>query len=155
MADTERLASEANRLYWNTDTPVAEITDRLAVSRRALYAALDPFPTETSCETCGTPLVFLNRLRRAAGQAECLECGSTRSLAEQRAETADAGARIRSSAGGQGTSSPKGSGPSRAAARSGWPADPSLARRAAFVGGAALTGLAVGALVTVLITRRH
>jgi hypothetical protein len=155
MADTERLANEANRLYWNTDTPVAEITEKLALSRRALYAALEPIPTETSCETCGTPLVFLNRLRRAAGQAECLECGSTRSLAEQRADTADAGARMRSGAGRAGTSPAPGPGPARAAARSIWPADPSLARRAAFVGGAALTGVAVGALVTVLITRRH
>jgi predicted DNA-binding protein YlxM (UPF0122 family) len=36
----ERNASaeaEANRLYWQTETSVAEIADKLNVSRRALY----------------------------------------------------------------------------------------------------------------------
>jgi hypothetical protein len=71
-------AAEANRLYWETDDSVAEIAERLEISRRALYDAIEPLPTGTSCPTCGGPLVFDNRSARTAGEANCPVCAEIR-----------------------------------------------------------------------------
>jgi hypothetical protein len=70
-------AAEANRLYWETDDSVAEISDRLRISRRALYEAVEPLPTGAACTTCGGPLTFENRSARTAGEAACTICATT------------------------------------------------------------------------------
>lgn len=71
----ERLAAEVNRLYWETDISVGEIANRLGLSRRALYDALRGRPTGSTCPACGAGLVYTNRSRRDAGQATCPDCG--------------------------------------------------------------------------------
>lgn len=71
---TDTIAAEANRLYWETETSVAEIAQQLELSRRALYDSVDPLPTHASCEVCGTPLVFENRSARNAGVETCPAC---------------------------------------------------------------------------------
>ena len=71
----ERLAAEVNRLYWETDVSVGEIANRLGLSRRALYDALRGRPTGSACPACGAGLVYANRSRRDAGQATCPDCG--------------------------------------------------------------------------------
>src|SRR5687768_5905870 len=58
-------ATEANRLYWESDVSVAEIAQRLELSRRALYAAIQPLPAERNCERCGSPMTYENRSARA------------------------------------------------------------------------------------------
>jgi hypothetical protein len=70
-------AVEANRLYWETEDSVAEIADRLDLSRRALYDAIEPVPTGLPCPTCGGPLSFENRSARTAGNPTCPVCAAT------------------------------------------------------------------------------
>lgn len=65
---------EANRLYWDSDVSVADIADRLGWSRRALYDAIEPLPTDASCDQCGAPLVFLNRSARSSATTTCVSC---------------------------------------------------------------------------------
>jgi transposase-like protein len=71
---SEETAAEANRLYWETDQSVADIAESLDISRRALYAAVEPLPAEGECETCGGPLSYANRSARAADEATCAAC---------------------------------------------------------------------------------
>lgn len=90
MARTDGLTAEANRLYWETDHSVAEIAQQLELSRRALYEAVVPLPTGTSCPTCGTPLVFENRSARTAGHEICPACEAAHDEAELAAAAATA-----------------------------------------------------------------
>lgn len=71
---SDTIAAEANRLYWETETSVAEIAQQLELSRRALYDSVDPLPTSSSCAVCGSPLVFENRSARNAGVETCPSC---------------------------------------------------------------------------------
>jgi hypothetical protein len=71
---SDTIAAEANRMYWETDTSVAEIAQQLELSRRALYDSVDPLPTNASCDVCGSPLVFENRSARNAGIETCPAC---------------------------------------------------------------------------------
>jgi hypothetical protein len=70
----EQARTEANRLYWDTEAPVADIAGRLEISRRALYDAIEPRAIGLACEDCGTDLVFRNRSAAERHQAECLTC---------------------------------------------------------------------------------
>lgn len=72
---TERLARQVSQLYWDSDATVGEIARRLGLSRRGLYSALVPVAAGGACMSCGAELVYINRSKRAAGQAECSECG--------------------------------------------------------------------------------
>ena len=83
-ADDQRIAKEANQLYWESDTSVALIAEMLSVSRRALYSMIEPQELTDKCASCGGVLTFSNRLRRAAGQAECSACGHHQTIAQQR-----------------------------------------------------------------------
>lgn len=74
MADPN-TAKELNRLYWESDASVADIADRLDISRRALYDGIEPRPAGRPCPECGAPLGFRNRTALANREAECLECG--------------------------------------------------------------------------------
>lgn len=74
--------AEADRLYWETDLPVSDIAERLDISRRALYDAIEPRPAGTACPDCGAALVLRNRTAAERGEAECLECDATVSLKE-------------------------------------------------------------------------
>ena len=74
MADANDRA-ELNRLYWESSESVAEIADRMEVSRRALYESIDPRPAGVSCPACGTPMGFRNRMALEGRQAECPQCG--------------------------------------------------------------------------------
>jgi hypothetical protein len=130
MNTPERAATgEANRLYWDTDTSVAEIAGRLGWSRRALYDAIEPLPTETPCPTCGTPLVYANRSARTSGTTTCHVCAA-REKAGGSADT-DALAQM-------------GQAEARDQREFGYA-----------VGGAALAGLALGAALAFLLVPRR
>ncbi len=75
---TQPSRLEANRLYWETDSSVGDIAESLGLSRRALYELLDPIVADGPCPGCGEPLLFSNRLARAAGDAVCPGCGTSR-----------------------------------------------------------------------------
>lgn len=75
MSEIDRSAVEqANRLYWESDASVADIAEQMGWSRRALYDAIEPLPTEHACATCGTPLVYANRSARSSGTLTCVAC---------------------------------------------------------------------------------
>lgn len=80
MENKTETAAEVNRLYWDTDASVAEISSQLNVSRRAMYDAIEPFPSGVECASCGAELFYSNRSARAAGIARCLVCGNERGL---------------------------------------------------------------------------
>lgn len=66
---------ELNRLYWESDESVADIADRLDISRRAIYDGIDPLPANAPCPDCGAGLGFRNRTTAENLEAECPECG--------------------------------------------------------------------------------
>ena len=73
-------APEINRLYWQTGDSVAEISNSLGISRRALYELIEPLAAGVECLSCGAELHFANRSAKGAGIARCLVCGSEREL---------------------------------------------------------------------------
>jgi hypothetical protein len=74
---TPAVRASTDRLYWQTDDPVDVVASRLGISRRAVYAAVQPAPAHAPCTECGGPLAYANRSARAAGRAHCRDCGST------------------------------------------------------------------------------
>lgn len=131
MADDANLAVEANRLYWESDLPVAGIAERLDLSRRALYDAVQPAPAGILCPHCGTELEYGNRTARAAREATCPECGAEEYIGADE----DAGTQI------DAASVPEGRGA---------PASPLLT-----LGSVAIAGAALGAAAVLLLSRRR
>jgi hypothetical protein len=74
MIKDDAQAAEANRLYWKQAASVGEIANQLGISRRALYEVLQPRPAGVLCPRCGNEGVFVNRSAHAAGMARCLNC---------------------------------------------------------------------------------
>jgi hypothetical protein len=122
----DTIAAEANRLYWETETSVADIAQQLELSRRALYDTVDPLPTSSSCTVCGSPLVFENRSARNAGRETCPVCDSD--------DVAEA--------------------PPPPAVAAPLPPDEDV-EHAVRVGGAAIAGAAIGAIATLLLVPRR
>jgi hypothetical protein len=140
---------DANRLYWETSASVAEIADQLAISRRALYDAIEPRPAQAPCPECGVILVFRNRTAAERRRAECLECELEMALEELTGGGAP-GATAGPTTGGAarpapGTTSGSRPVPERTAAVSG---------NGALLGGSLLAGLALGATAGYLIRKR-
>ena len=86
----ENGVAEANRLYWETDTSVAEIADRFDLSRRAFYEIITPLRVGAACPSCGQVLNFENRSARRDRQATCPECGAHTALEPGRESAPDA-----------------------------------------------------------------
>jgi opacity protein-like surface antigen len=127
-------AAEANRLYWETEDSVADIAERLEISRRALYDAVEPLPTGASCEVCGGPLTFENRSARTAGNEHCAVCAETGVVDEDDDDDADDGA-------------------ADGAAADAYPGI-DVDERTLVVGGIGLAAAAVGALLTFALVPR-
>lgn len=87
MLDADTSA-ELNRLYWESDRSVGEIADQLDLSRRALYAGIEPRPAGAPCPECGEGLVYRNRTALENREAECPDCGRPVELEDQRAAPA-------------------------------------------------------------------
>jgi hypothetical protein len=121
-------AGEANRLYWESEDSVAEIADRLDLSRRALYELIEPLPTGAACDVCGGPLSFENRSARTAGDATCVICAETGATDEDSVTNELPGVT---------------------------PFDVEARERALLVGGAAVAGAAMGALLTFALVPRR
>lgn len=158
--DDDRRAAEVHRLYWETDASVGAIAERLGISRRALYRLLRPSPAGARCHVCGGELVYPNRSAREAGRAECANCGHVEEISTLRGATAEIGSRLREEADRSareavGAGAPEAVWPHRAGPEAPIEAERALRRgRALAIGGAALAGLAVGAIAGLLISRR-
>jgi hypothetical protein len=148
----DALRRQAHDLYWNSSETVDGLTSSLGMSRKALYAAIEPIEAGAGCAECGDPLVFTNRTRRSSGQATCARCGT-----EERVETAAAAPPVppvSQPASAQGTaarmvaeSDPGGvhEVPPAQAEREPGEGGGVSADRAARLGGAAVLGAAIGA----------
>jgi hypothetical protein len=140
MERNSAAIDEANRLYWQTDTSVADIAEKLTISRRALYELVQPENTGVKCSACGGDVEYVNRSAKASGLGRCRECG-----AECPVHDADDVQEVV---------------PPYAA---GWPrAVPTrktnsddLRARALKIGGIALAGAALGAMAALLVARRR
>lgn len=132
-------SAEANRLYWESDVSVAEIADRLELSRRGLYDAVSPLPSDERCSDCGGTMAWPNRSARAAGTAICLSCGMTREVhvPDPDAEMGREGYVARDDE--------RAADPLRDAGRH---------RRATLLGGVAIGAVAIGAVAAVIALRR-
>jgi hypothetical protein len=135
----QKNAAEANRLYWESDKSVAEISETLDLSRRALYDAIEPLPADTTCPTCGGPMVYANRSARDNRQGTCYAC-ATGSPQEAPAAEPEAW-----------TWSPGGQASSRTPAVL---RRDEVGHRARRLGGAALIGACLGAVVTHMLLPR-
>jgi DNA-directed RNA polymerase subunit RPC12/RpoP len=147
MIDATRIA-EANRLYWDTNTSVADIAEQFDVSRRALYDAVRPHPAGLDCPTCGQGLQYENRSARRDRQATCPECGVRIPVAD----TADAEPEAMKDP------APAPDQDLRADARTddavGDSRDNDLRGRAVLLGSAAIAGVAIGTVAALLARRR-
>ena len=73
-SDDQKLADQANELYWRSGQSVNQIADAMDLSKSGLYALIRPLPAERICPECGEGLVYPNRTTEHKGIASCLEC---------------------------------------------------------------------------------
>lgn len=71
---------EANGLYWNSNHTVGQVAEETGLTRRALYAAIEPLAVDVPCNACGGALEYANRTSRAAGRATCAACAAEQDL---------------------------------------------------------------------------
>lgn len=138
MEDKSAVSPDVNRLYWETEQSVAEISNQLGVSRRAMYEVIEPWPTGIECLSCGAELYYNNRSAKTAGVGRCLVCGKERDLNHDTSR-GDIGAvpsypvrsrsKVRQPENGHG--------------------------RTAMIAGFAIAGIVAGAIATLLIRRKN
>ena len=73
-SDDQKLADQANELYWQSGQSVNQIAEGMDLSKSGLYALISPLPAERACPECGEVLVFLNRTTEHKAVAACPEC---------------------------------------------------------------------------------
>ena len=73
-SDDQKLADQANELYWRSGQSVNQIAEAMDLSKSGLYALIRPLPAERNCPECGKGLVFSNRTTEQKAIASCLEC---------------------------------------------------------------------------------
>ena len=73
-SDDQKLADQANELYWRSGQSVNQIAEAMDLSKSGLYALIRPLPAERACPECGEGLVFPNRTTQHKAIASCLEC---------------------------------------------------------------------------------
>lgn len=130
--ETETQANEANRLYWDSETSVGDIANQLGISRRGLYEAIEPKSAGLPCSECGSDMFFANRSALASGTARCPSCDQEAIVPGIRSERIKPAPRpVEQSTNGI-----------------------SRNRLAVGIGGAALMGIVIGAIATLLLTQR-
>lgn len=85
-----RVAQDANRRYWDTQSSVNQIADDLGLSKSSLYGLIEQLGTGLACPDCGTELAFANRTARDRGVVSCPACGFEAS-SDDVEETVDSG----------------------------------------------------------------
>ena len=73
-SNDQKLANQANELYWRSEQSVNQIAEAMDLSKSGLYALIRPLPAERTCPQCGEGLVFPNRTTEQKAIASCLEC---------------------------------------------------------------------------------
>lgn len=136
------VIAEANRLYWQTDTSVADIADKLSISRRALYELVQPEAAGAPCDACGGAVEYVNRSAKASAIGRCAQCGTECSVSHEAEDVPD-------------VVPPYAAGWPRAVQTRRAVTDDDLKIRALKIGGIALAGAALGAAAAMLIARRR
>ncbi|CAN5619835.1 hypothetical protein BH23GEM6_BH23GEM6_02980 [soil metagenome] len=147
VGSNSEMTDRINERYWNSESTVGAISAELEVGRNALYAAVKPIPSGSTCPECGEQTVFTNRTSRAAGAAVCRSCeGSPAMLAR--------GATVSPVSSDRSTDSYD-DGDSELEVWSRWRRDLRSVppQRAAMIGGAAALGLIAGAVAVQVIRR--
>ena len=129
--DQDSQGPEANRLYWEERASVGDIANKLGVSRRALYDLIEPQSARKRCPKCRSIMVYVNRSAQSGHHAKCQSCGHEETLEAASNETKAPRATSRT--------------PSRSS-------DDGLDRRV-LMAGAAVAGIAVGAIIALMLTR--
>ena len=73
-SDNQKLADQANELYWRSEQSVNQIAEAMDLSKSGLYALVRPLPAGRACPECGEGLVFPNRTTEHKAIASCPEC---------------------------------------------------------------------------------
>jgi hypothetical protein len=73
--DRDTLQEEANRLYWESNESVNQISDELGLSKGGFYNLISPLPAGLPCPDCGGEMVYPNRTAREKGFLACPQCG--------------------------------------------------------------------------------
>jgi len=73
--DRDALQEQVNRLYWESDESVNQISDELGLSKGGFYGLIAPLPAGLPCPECGEEMVFPNRTAREKGFLACPQCG--------------------------------------------------------------------------------
>ena len=73
-SDDQKLADQANELYWRSGQSVNQIAETMDLSKSGLYALIRPLPAKRACPDCGEGLVFSNRTTEQKTIASCPEC---------------------------------------------------------------------------------
>jgi hypothetical protein len=84
----QAVVERVNDLYWHSERTVTDLLAELALSRNALYNALQPLTTGHGCPDCDSTLVYTNRSNRSSNRASCPDCGRVMQLAAEAAEAA-------------------------------------------------------------------
>jgi hypothetical protein len=113
-----------NDLYWSSTRTIDQIVDEFGVGKATLYGRIRPLSAGAPCPECSGNLLFTNRTHRSSHTGVCDACGTTIRIIEELPVTDSA------------TLDANGHGE-----KSRW----LRPERAAFIGGAAALGLALGA----------
>ncbi len=73
-SDDQKLADQANELYWRSGQSVNQIADAMDLSKSGLYGLIQPLPAGRTCPECGEGLVFSNRTTKQKAMASCPAC---------------------------------------------------------------------------------
>ncbi|HEX6066104.1 MAG TPA: hypothetical protein VFZ04_17850 [Longimicrobiales bacterium] len=138
MERSASVASEANRLYWQTERSIADISETLGISRRALYELVTPENAGASCDSCGGEVVYINRSAKTSATARCPACGTECQITTEEVDEPLE----------EETVPPYAAGWPRAVQRP-------RAQRSLTIGVGLMAGVAVGALLAFMIARRR
>lgn len=86
MSDDDKVAAEANRLYWKSDRSVNQIAEDLGVSKGSLYGMVRPHRAGVPCPECGEEMGYAHRTARERGRVACPECELEEDESSVRAE---------------------------------------------------------------------
>lgn len=73
-SDEGAVVRAANELYWESDSSVNQIAERLDISKGTLYGLIRPLPSEVLCPQCQEEMVYPNRTALEKGFLVCPGC---------------------------------------------------------------------------------
>lgn len=141
--ESAELATKANRLYWDSDRSVNQITEDLAMSKGSLYEVVEPRPAGMACPRCAEEMAYPNRTARDRGFLNCPACGFEEEESELEEAWSERGGRT---GGGAVVVTPEAVQEAR-----GKPRSSALIR---IVAGTALLGVAAGITIATILRKR-